>query len=239
MDEQDFYEGIYREVQDSGVSGWYVRKSHKLLERGLPIVQDSKILEVGGNIGEHIQFVTANYSSYTLTDYRQTGFKGQNDKIQFQVADVERLPFKSGEFDRTISTCLLHHLGDPKLALEEMRRVTVNNGRISILVPCDPGLAYRIAKSIGPSRKWRRAGIASPNFYHYTQHRNHYPGIESIIRQVFRTDDLQIRYWPFRIKSWNFNLFTTIQIQIMENSNDSYAEKNDQQEAPISPQIHS
>lgn len=52
MKEEDFYGGIYREVQDFGVTGWYVRTSHKLLERGLPNTQEPKILEVGGNIGE-------------------------------------------------------------------------------------------------------------------------------------------------------------------------------------------
>jgi len=228
MNEQDFYRGIYREVQDSGLSGWYVRKSHKLLERCFLNIKEPKILEVGGNVGEHIQFVSKNYASYILTDHRQTGFKGQNDKIQFQIADVECLPFESDTFDRTISTCLLHHLDEPKLALEEMRRVTKHNGLISILVPCDPGLAYRFAKSIGPSRKWRRAGISNPKFYHYTQHRNHFPGIESIIQEVFGTDDLQIRYWPFRIKTWNINLFTTSQISVIKNSSNSLAGKNDQ-----------
>lgn len=223
MKEQDFYSGIYREVQDIGVSGWFVRKSHKLLERGLPNFQEPKILEVGGNIGEHIRFVAENYASYVLTDYRQTGFNSQNTKIWFQIADVERLPFESETFDRTISTCLLHHVNDPKLALEEMRRVTVHNGLISILVPCDPGLAYRFAKSVGVYEKWRRAGILNPKFYHYVQHRNHFPGIESIILEVFGTDDLQIRYWPFRIKSWNINLFTVSQIRVIKNPNNSLA----------------
>lgn len=214
MDEQDFYEGLYRDVQDSGASGWYVRKSHRSLEKGVAHVNYPKVLEVGGNIGEHIEFVGKEFESYTLTDYRQTGFSSQSDLIKFQVADVHNLPFKNDSFDRTISTCLLHHLDNPKKALEEMRRVTVHNGLISILVPCDPGLAYRFAKRIGPYRKWRAAGIPNPNFYHYAQHRNHFPGIASIIQEVFELDETTTRYWPFGAKSWNLNLFTTTQIRV-------------------------
>ncbi len=32
-----------------------------------------KVLEVGGNIGEHIQFVGKDFTSHALTDYRKTG----------------------------------------------------------------------------------------------------------------------------------------------------------------------
>jgi len=186
------------------------------LEKGALSIQYPRILEVGGNVGEHIRFVASDYESYTLTDYRDTGFQTQDKKILFKIADVHNLPFHDDEFDRTISTCLLHHLIDPKKALEELRRVTTHNGLISILVPCDPGLAYRVAKKIGPSRKWKAAGITNPDFYHYTQHRNHYPGIDSMIREIFRSDDLQTNHWPFRIKSWNINLFAVNQIRVVK-----------------------
>jgi SAM-dependent methyltransferase len=214
MYKQDFYEGVYRDVQDTGASGWYVRKSHKRLENGVSDRTYSKVLEVGGNIGEQIKYVVDNYSSYILTEYRQTGFISPNGKIKFRVADVQNLPFNDDSFDRTISTCLLHHLDNPKKALEEMRRETVPSGLISILVPCDPGLAYRFAKSIGPSRKWRHVGITNPSFYHSSQHRNHLPGIDSTIQEVFSADELKTSYWPFRIKTWNMNLFTVSQIRV-------------------------
>ena len=216
MKEQDFYEKLYRDVQDNGLSGWYIKKSHKALEKYFRKRHFAKILEVGGNIGEHIHHVSNNFNKYILTDLRKTGFTPQNSKVEFRVANVEDLPFKNQTFNRTICTCLLHHLTNPKKALEEMRRVTVPSGLISILLPCDPGLAYRFAKSVGPHRAWAKAGISNVDFYHYTQHRNHFPGIKSAIFEVFRTDEVKIRYWPFRFKSWNMNLFTVIQIQITE-----------------------
>jgi hypothetical protein len=35
MDEQQFYEGLYREVQDKGVSGWYVKNLTNPSKKGL------------------------------------------------------------------------------------------------------------------------------------------------------------------------------------------------------------
>ena len=214
MDEQQFYEGLYREVQDKGVSGWYVKKSHESLEKGFDKISGRKVLEVGGNVGEHIGYVHEHYSKYTLTDYRDTGFKAKVPKIEFQVADVHKLPFNNDFFDRTIATCLLHHLHNPIEALMEIRRVTNNGGVVSLLVPCDPGLAYRVAKKVGPNRKWRNSGITHPDFYHYEQHRNHFPGIFSKIEEVFKSDSVKSRYWPLRVHSWNLNLFTVSQIKI-------------------------
>lgn len=216
MDEDSFYKGVYRVVQDSGASGWYIRKSHELLEKNISNLESYKILEVGGNVGEHIPFVSENFESYLLTDYRDTGFESHDRRLTFQVADVQQLPFKSDMFDRTISTCLLHHLDDPQKALQEIRRVTTNEGQVSILLPCDPGLAYRIAKKIGPAKKWRAAGISNPSYYHYLQHRNHFPGLASIIQELYKTDKVQMNFWPLKAHSWNINLFVIYQIKVQK-----------------------
>ncbi len=218
MKEQDFYENLYREVQDSGATGWYIKKSHKALERGFPESTFANILEVGGNVGEHIQFVKSNFESYVLTDYRETGFLSNDVRIKFQISDVHCLPFEDEKFSRSISTCLLHHLSDPKRALEEMRRVTKSGGLVSLLIPCDPGILYRFAKKVGPSRKWKNSGVSNPMFLHYQHHRNHYPGINSIVREVFKSDQVKTSFWPFKLHSWNTNLFTVHQIRINQYS---------------------
>jgi phosphatidylethanolamine/phosphatidyl-N-methylethanolamine N-methyltransferase len=150
MEENDFYSGVYRPVQEKGLTGWYVKKSHTLLERMQKqrSMEKYSILEVGGNVGEHIKYVSPNYSSYTLSDSRNTNYQSLNSKIHFKIADVQNLPFLDNSFDRTISTCLLHHVIFPIRALEEIRRVTKKEGLISLLVPSDPGFAYQLAKKL-------------------------------------------------------------------------------------------
>ena len=215
LEDSTFYQGPYRKIQDSGISGWYVKKSHSKLEMRLPPIQKpfDSILEVGGNIGEHIQFIEANFKSYTLSDLRFSNLKFLDNRINFTVADVHILPFKSNAFDRTILTCLLHHLSDPFKALKEIDRVTKKNGLVSILLPCDPGLAYRTAKKIGVRNKYLNLGITNPEFFHYQQHRNHFPGLESLIQEVWKNSQIDNLYWPINFKSWNMNLFTVWQIR--------------------------
>ena len=84
---------------------------------------------------------------------------------------------------------------------------------IPLLIPCDPGLAYRLVKKIGSSKKWKNSGIQDPIFYHYNQPRNHYPGLDTFVHEVFKIDKIIESNWPLSIKSWTFNLFTTSQIK--------------------------
>ena len=212
MEEDRFYAGVYRATQDNGLSGWYIKKSHLSLEK-LPVSKiKGRILEVGGNVGEHIKYVDNGFSSYTLTDYRDTKFSSSDNRVQFKVADVENLPFGDKSFDRVISTCLLHHLANPELALSEMRRVVKVGGVISILIPCDPGLLYRLAKRLGARRKWKDHGIRNPEYFHYTQHRNHFPALHEYLLENYYADIVKWRTWPIPLRTWNLNLYFVYQI---------------------------
>ena len=120
VNEDEFYSGVYSEVQAKGIIGWYVRKSHKALERGFTTVPGPNILEVGANLGEHLTFVDSKFKRYVLSDYRDTGYISKDPKVMFTSADVHKLPFEDAEFDRVIATCLLHHLDKPIDALFEI-----------------------------------------------------------------------------------------------------------------------
>jgi SAM-dependent methyltransferase len=214
--EDEFCNGLYGELQSEGACGWYVGKSHRALERGVQGMRaDASILEVGGNLGEHCEYVRHPYGEYLVTDYRQVDFVPMNDRVRFEVADVEDLPYAPKRFDRVLATCLLHHLDRPEQALREMRRVVAPGGRISLTVPCDPGFAYRLGKVIGPYRSLRRRGVdVNPRYFHYQQHRNHYPGVMSIVEHVFAEDEVSVRSWPLPAPTWNFNLFTIVQVRV-------------------------
>jgi phosphatidylethanolamine/phosphatidyl-N-methylethanolamine N-methyltransferase len=216
MSEADFCGGLYGELQGEGAHGWYVRRAHEALEVGLgEMLATTRILEVGGNLGEHCPYVTHPYASYLVTDYRDTGFASADPRISFEVADVENLPYPDDAFDRVVMTCLLHHLVNPEKALRETRRVVGREGVISIQLPCDPGLAYRASKVVGPYRLLKKQGHQDdPRYFHYHQHRNHFPGIVSIINRVFARDDIRRKWWPLLFPTWNANLFTVYQVKV-------------------------
>jgi SAM-dependent methyltransferase len=216
MSEADFCSGVYGELQGGGAHGWFVRRAHEALERGLPAFPPpTRILEVGGNLGEHCPYVTHPFATYLVTDYRDTGFRSPDPRISFEVADVQELPYPDNSFDRVVMTCLLHHLSDPEAALRETRRVLTDDAVISIQLPCDPGLAYRASKVVGPYRALKKRGhTGDPRYFHYHQHRNHYPGIVSVINRVFGDDTIRRRWWPFPLPTWNGNLLTVYQVTL-------------------------
>jgi ubiquinone/menaquinone biosynthesis C-methylase UbiE len=219
MNENEFYRNIYTPMQSGGLHRWFIVRTHKMLEKKLKSVSTKKIasiLEVGGNIGEHIEYVRAPFSKYLLTDYRDTNFVSDDPRISFQVVDVQDIPYPENIFDRVICTCLLHHVENVSTALTEMLRVTKLDGTISILLPCDPGVLYRFAKWIGPNRAWKKRGILNPNFFHYSQHKNHFPSIKSAIKEIYKNEEVFWYFWPFRIKSWNLNMFAVITIRKAE-----------------------
>jgi len=138
-----FYGSLYTSIDAQGPLGWFHRLTHKQLESGLDEFFGKSILEIGVNRGEHLAFVKHPFDLYVATDYRVTDLNlGAKDSQVAQAAcSAESLPFPSESFDRVVLTCVLHHLRDPLLSLSEIRRVTKPNGIISILLPCDPGLA--------------------------------------------------------------------------------------------------
>lgn len=216
--EDEFYNSLYGELQSENACGWYVAVSHRALERGLGFLPaDARLLEIGGNRGEHCGFVQHSYSEYVVSDCRKVDAEPINERIHFQVADAHHLPYEDSRFDRVLVTCVLHHLADPVQALREIRRVVRPGGYVSLTIPCDPGMAYRLGKSLGPYRSLRKRGVTAainPRYSHYQQHRNHYPGLVSQVQYLFAADEIRKRSWPWRIPSWNLNLFTIYQIRI-------------------------
>ena len=63
-----------------------------------------------------------------------------NPGVTFALADVQNLLFPDKSFDRVICSCVLIHVDQPYLALQEMKRVTKIGGSLSIYIAADPGV---------------------------------------------------------------------------------------------------
>jgi SAM-dependent methyltransferase len=215
-----FYKEDYRKMFYSrGLATSLTKFIHKSLEKNLSRVDFEEILEIGGGEGFHLEYVEGSYKKYYLTDIDlrdlttfAQGMRKQNKLIQ-RKEDAHNLSFKDDSFDRTIFMCVLHHLSDVERALSEARRVTKNEGIISIYLPCDPGLIYVLM------RKMVTYGIAKRNNVNYElinarEHRGHCGGIFHLLSYVFRGDCVEVRRFSFPLLDHNFNLFYTIQILV-------------------------
>jgi phosphatidylethanolamine/phosphatidyl-N-methylethanolamine N-methyltransferase len=225
-----YYEQYFDQNANKGFNGYLFKFTHKKLEL-IPRMIDGqrrkaslKVLEVGAGAGQHFKFVEKTYAKYVMTDINSS-LLPKNTKasrlqnIEYKIADVQNLPFKQGSFDRVISTCLLHHLNDVEKALSEIKRVTKSGGGlVSIYLSCDPGILNRVLRKLLIIPKAKKLGFNEYEVFIAREHRNHFQSIKVMIEEVFKGHLIQIRYYPFKIRSWNLNTFCIFQIQIVTDS---------------------
>jgi ubiquinone/menaquinone biosynthesis C-methylase UbiE len=217
--QQSWYQDNYSKINATGNPRSI---SFRLLHRSLEIKADDSIgkviLEVGCGQAEHIPFVQKGWKKYVCSDIAMPS-KETKKKIEeaggiFLQADVHNLPFKDRQFDRLISTCLLHHLVDPHKAMCEMMRVVKIKGQISIFLPNDPGISFRILRRLTSGRKAKKFGIgAELKLIYALEHRNHYLQLMTLLNEVFKNQVIKIRQYPFKGLGYDFNAFTMINIR--------------------------
>jgi SAM-dependent methyltransferase len=80
--------------------------------------------------GQGIRYVAADIAPEMLArTERVARARGVEDQVELRAADVERLPFEDGEFDRVISFAGLHCFPRPRLAVLEIARCVRPGGR--------------------------------------------------------------------------------------------------------------
>ncbi|WAX56015.1 class I SAM-dependent methyltransferase [Jatrophihabitans cynanchi] len=213
----DWYGEHYSSVTATADGSVFHTYMHRAMERRYgPQASFPRVLEVGGNRGEHIPFVRHQFTDYLVTDLRLPVLPDQlsaDSRIRAEACDVLSIPQRDGTFDRVIATCLLHHVDSPLMAAREMRRVVRPGGQITILLPTDPGLAYRVGKAVTSGRAARRAGLGDRyKLIGAIDHRNHFQSIKEQLRYAFRPDTVGVDWYPFRLPSMSLNAFAVFTI---------------------------
>jgi SAM-dependent methyltransferase len=206
--------GNYDEDLFSGASGIAMCGFLKLMEK--PFTKRHRFpltVEVGSGAGGHLQHVRHYYDQYVMTDIRDyRPDKTPMASKPFLFANAENLPFADKSVDRLVSTCLLHHVTNPLSALSQWRSVVRPGGSITIFLPCDPGLLWRLGRQVGPRRKALKHGV-DYDFMMALSHRNHVGSIMAILNAVFKRDKVRRSGFPAPfLSSWNLNLAFVYQI---------------------------
>lgn len=220
------YRSKFSDVYDEsnykeGLQSWAMNSSHRLLEKNISTsCKFSQVLEIGAGTGEHLRHVKHDFDSYLLTDHDQKALDVAKNKLEqvqsrgcfkFSKTNGYKLDYKSNSFDRTIATHVLEHIPNPHLAIKEWARVTKNNGVLSILIPTDPGIAWRLGRKIGPRRNALKQGIA----YDYVMAREHVNScvnLLALLKHYF--PQAEESWWPFKLPSVDANLFVAINVII-------------------------
>jgi phosphatidylethanolamine/phosphatidyl-N-methylethanolamine N-methyltransferase len=212
---RDWYANHYSSLSASADGSGFARYMHHSMEgryeRGGSF---SRVLEVGGNRGEHVPFVRHSFDVYVLSDLcPASSLVDPNPRVTACTCDVTDLPFPAETFDRVIATCLMHHVVSPFRAAQELRRVTRPGGAITVLVPTDPGLAYRIGKAVTSGRAARRGGVYEQHrLVAALDHRNHFLSIKTQLEHVFRGDLVSAEWFPWRLPVMSVNAFVVFHV---------------------------
>jgi ubiquinone/menaquinone biosynthesis C-methylase UbiE len=137
-------------------------KKYGLIEKfnhGYPVKHSTsggKILEIGAGLGEHIEYEDLSKSEYyalELLPSMAQVIKERFPHVNVVVGDCQkRTEFSDNFFDRANAIHVLEHLPDLPAALVEIHRVLKPGGEFAVVIPCEGGLAYTLARRISAQR---------------------------------------------------------------------------------------
>jgi len=195
------------------LSAWFMRRGHVVLERPFgPDRHFGKVVEVGAGAGEHLGFVRHTFNEYLLTDWNDVRLEraraalpeALRAKVGVAREDASKLSLPDNSVDRLVACHILEHMYRPHEVLREWCRVVRKGGVLSILLPCDPGLMWRLGRKLGPRTNAERAGID----YDYWMAREHVNPINNLVvflRYYF--PQIEETWYPLRVPSMDLNLF--------------------------------
>ncbi len=120
--------------------GYDIDKERDFIIENVQLIE-GKILEIGTGKGHFAVALAQKGYQFTTVDVSEEEQKfakmniqylGLLDKVNFVIADAERLHFSDNSYDVSFGINLIHHLNQPLKVIDEFLRVTVPDGKIVI-----------------------------------------------------------------------------------------------------------
>jgi len=193
-----------------------MRYSHRELEKFNGKKKYSKVLEVGAGSAPHIDYLKHEHDEYFIAETSNAAleFYKRMKNVKAYSYDGVNLPFEDNFFDRIIISHCLEHISEPEKFLFEAMNKLRNGGVLSISLPTDPGLLWRLGKIFTKYYTAKRTYKISSNEYDYllaTEHINSIFNLISLIRYNFK-NQIKENFLPFKIKLIDLNLFYNVHI---------------------------
>ena len=197
----------------SGATSYLFKKSHELMEKNITDREYQNVLEVGAGAHPHIDYINHKFKDYYCLENSDFAIKFlkknyPNIKTIFSKNDNFNTTLK---FDRIILSHSLEHIYKPESLLKKLFTLLKKNGIISIALPTDPALMYRMLRFF--KKKFFSQYRISEKEYDYInaiEHINSYYNNQAIINYHF--NNLKQYYYPFNFLPAEFNIFSFYQI---------------------------
>ena len=168
-----------------------------------------RTIEIGSGMGEQLAYEDLSRQDFTCVEMRTEMIEGIKKRFPsvttVQTDCQERMPFPDDHFDRGIAVHVLEHLPNLPGALDELQRVLRPGGRLSIVIPCDPGFLYGLGRRFTAQRKFEREYGLPYELFIRREHINSPKEIVGLVRERFGI--VHRSFYPFRVPSVNLNVF--------------------------------
>lgn len=161
---------------DFAVVGTTLQIVGELLAEAADVCGGERVLDVAAGNGNATLAAARRFADVTSTDYvpalldkGRARAQAEGLEVAFQVADVEELPFRDGEFDCVLSTFGAMFAPDHRRTAREMLRVTRSGGRIGMANWAPDGLIGQLFRLIG-SYVPPPTGLQSPALWGTEEH---------------------------------------------------------------------
>lgn len=174
---------------DFAVVGTTLQIVGETLAEAADVCAGQTVLDVAAGNGNATLAAARRFARVTSTDYvpalldkGRERARAEGLDVQFQVADVEALPFADGSFDTVLSTFGVMFAPDQVRSAAEMLRVTRRGGRIGMANWTPEGFIGQLFKIVGTHLP-PPAGLKSPALW----------GTEGRLQELFGGAAAQIR----------------------------------------------
>jgi SAM-dependent methyltransferase len=166
--------------------------------RHLPDRRHWRTLDIGAGLGGHIPFEQMDRQDYHCLELRDTlvaELRRNYPSITAVLGDCQQhIPYADAYFDRVLAIHTLEHLPNLPKAINEIYRVLKPNGIFSVVIPCDPGLIYEIARKVSAERIFKKRYRMSYRWFVEREHLNSPDEVRHEISRQFKIFDT--RYFP-------------------------------------------
>lgn len=135
-----------------------------------------RTLDIGAGRGEHLRYEDLSNQEYTALELRPElaeVIRKEFPEAQVIIGDCqEKIDAPDGYFDRVMAIHVLEHLPNLPKALDEIRRVLSPVGRFYVLIPCEGGMAYTLARNISARPMFERQYNQSYDWFIACEHIN-------------------------------------------------------------------
>ena len=215
----------YNSYQEKGAVGLFMKLCHLQLEINNyfnEFDKKTKVLEIGAGSSPHYAYISHAFGKYVFLEkskfainYLKKKFK-KNKKIDYKSYNGKKIPFKENFFDRIILSHVLEHIPEPEVFLKDTMKKLKKNGILSISLPCDPGVLWRVGRFFLKILSVKKILNISNVEYDYliaSEHINSIFNLKSIIKYKYSKNIINESYLPTRIKSTDLNLFYNITLR--------------------------